>query len=232
MEWLHTRWPAGTVEPIPESRPDGATAIEGVRIAGDLTGIPLLKFSSDTGARAAAAAAGELAGETRPADPELLDLAIVGGGVSGMAAALEARRRGLRFAVFEAAEPFSTVANFPAGKPIFTFPSAMTPAGELQFCAEVHPKEELLASLEAQRRAAGIEPVIARIESVERRDGALLLHAEGSAPIRARRVIVATRPQRRLSAPGSSGRRLRKGLQPPVRSEGLRGQERPRRGGR
>lgn len=203
--WLHTRWPAGTVEPLPESRPDGTTAVEGVRIVGDLTGIPLLKFSSDTGARAAAAAAGELAVEARPPDPDLLDLAIVGGGVSGIAAALEARRRGLRFAVFEAAEPFSTVANFPAGKPIFTFPSAMTPAGELQFRAEVHPKEELLSSLEAQRRAAGIEPLIARIERVERRDGALLLHAEGSAPIRARRVIVAigrSGDHRRLGVPG------------------------------
>jgi thioredoxin reductase/ferredoxin len=205
MEWLHTGWPAGIVEPIPESRSGGATAVEGVRIAGDLTGIPLLKFSSDTGARAAAAVAEELAAELRPADPDLLDLAIIGGGVSGIAAALEARRRGLRFAVFEASEPFSTVANFPAGKPIYTYPSAMTPSGELQFRAEVHPKEELLASLEAQRRAAGIEPVIARVDRVERRDGVIFLHAEGSPTVRARRAIVAigrSGDYRRLGVPG------------------------------
>src|SRR5436190_14119007 len=52
VHWLHTRWPAGTVEKLPEIGPDGATSVPGVRITGDLTGIPLLKFSADTGARA------------------------------------------------------------------------------------------------------------------------------------------------------------------------------------
>ena len=50
-----------------------------------------------------------------------------------MAAALEARRTGLRFQILEASEPFSTLVNFPKRKPIFTYPSDMTPAGELQF---------------------------------------------------------------------------------------------------
>ena len=49
--WLHTMWPAGTVERLPEVRDDGTTAVPGVRVVGDLTGVPLLKFSSDTGAR-------------------------------------------------------------------------------------------------------------------------------------------------------------------------------------
>ena len=44
--WLHTRWPAGTVEKLPDMREDGTTAVPGVRIVGDLTGVPLLKFSS------------------------------------------------------------------------------------------------------------------------------------------------------------------------------------------
>ena len=43
--WLHTRWPAGVVEKLPESGELGVTNIPGVRIVGDLTGIPLLKFS-------------------------------------------------------------------------------------------------------------------------------------------------------------------------------------------
>ncbi len=47
--WLHTRWPAGVVEKLPESGEFGVTNIPGVRIVGDLTGIPLLKFSSKTG---------------------------------------------------------------------------------------------------------------------------------------------------------------------------------------
>jgi NosR/NirI family nitrous oxide reductase transcriptional regulator len=52
MRWLHTGWPAGTVEKLPEVNADGTTAVPGVRVVGDLTGIPLLKFSADTGARA------------------------------------------------------------------------------------------------------------------------------------------------------------------------------------
>ncbi|HVE66716.1 MAG TPA: FAD-binding protein, partial [Thermoanaerobaculia bacterium] len=168
--WLHTRWPAGTVEKLPEIREDGTTAVPGVRIVGDLTGVPLLKFSSDSGAKAVRAIlaepgfrrGGEAPGET-------LDVAIVGGGVSGIAAAIEAKKSGLSFRVFEASEPFSTVANFPKGKPIFTYPTGMTPEGDLQFRSDVHPKEELLEDLETLRRAAGVPVTLARIERIERR---------------------------------------------------------------
>ena len=51
--WLHTQWPAGVVEPLPEVRADGSTQVPGLFIAGDLTGIPLLKFALDSGARIA-----------------------------------------------------------------------------------------------------------------------------------------------------------------------------------
>ena len=94
-------------------------------------------------------------GKTRGSDPEILDIGIVGAGVSGVAAAIEAKKSGLRCAIYEASEVFSTVANFPKGKPIYTYPTDMTPEGELQFKSEVHPKEELLENLEATRKAAG-----------------------------------------------------------------------------
>ena len=70
------------------------------------------------------------------------DLIIVGGGVSGMAAALEARKAGLDLVLFEAKRPFQTVADFPKAKPIYTYPRGMTPAGDLQVTADV--KEALL----------------------------------------------------------------------------------------
>ena len=50
--WLHTQWPAGGVEKGPEVNDDGTTSLKGVRVVGDLTGVPLLKFSADTGAKA------------------------------------------------------------------------------------------------------------------------------------------------------------------------------------
>src|SRR5262245_28025098 len=121
-KWLHTQWPAGTVEKLPISGVDGVTTLSGVRIAGDLTGIPLLKFSSQTGAGAVRAILNEPyfaksgAGKQK-AEREVLDVAIIGAGVAGISAAIEAKKAGLNFAVFEATEIFSTVVNFPKAKP-------------------------------------------------------------------------------------------------------------------
>jgi hypothetical protein len=179
--WLHTMWPAGAVERLPEIGEDGTTAIPGVRITGDLTGVPLLKFSSDTGARAVRAIIEEpdFTGSPRSGSSGGLDLAIVGAGISGISAAMEAKKAGLAFRVFEAAEPFATLSNFPRGKPIFTYPVGMTPSGGLQFRTEVHPKEVLLADMERERRQAGIEVTPARIDRIERRGGRLVLHHAG-----------------------------------------------------
>ncbi len=205
--WLHTRWPAGTVEKLPEIQEDGTTAVPGVRITGDLTGVPLLKFSSDSGARAVQAILREPDfADRRPADSATLDLAIVGAGVSGIAAAIEAKKAGLSFRVFEASELFSTVANFPKGKPIYTYPTGMTPAGDLQFRSEVHPKEQLLEDLEARRKAAGVEVTFSRIERIEKKGDLLLLHhGDRKTVSQARRVIVAigrSGNHRKLGVPG------------------------------
>jgi thioredoxin reductase/ferredoxin len=202
LHWLHLQWPAGRVEKLPVVNEDGTTAVPGVWVAGDLTGVPLLKFAADTGARAVAAIADEL-GDEAGADEGPVDVAIVGGGVAGLSAALEAQKRGLRFVVFEASQPMSTIANFPKGKPIFTYPTDLKPAGELQLSAEV--KETLLEELEGQRRAAGIEPRQVRIERLVRKGGLIELHHGGGAPFQARRVIVAigrSGNHRKLGVPG------------------------------
>jgi len=207
--WLHTMWPAGTVDKLPEVRDDGTTAIPGVRITGDLTGIPLLKFSSDSGARAVRAILAEpdfRGGERSPSGIlDILDVAIVGGGVSGVAAAIEAKKAGLRYRVYEAAEPFATVVNFPKGKPIYTYPVGMTPSGGLQFRQDVHPKEQLLADLERERREAGVEITSTRIERIERAGDRLVLHHADGERTEARRAIVAigkSGAHRRLGVPG------------------------------
>ena len=199
--WLHTCWPAGTVEKLPACDEHGRTNVPGVRIVGDLTGVPLLKFSSDSGARAVREIAAELGGEKRAA--EVLDVAIIGGGVAGISAAIEAKRAGLTFAVFEAAQVFSTVANFPKAKPIYTYPTEMKLDGGLQFTADV--KEALLDEMDAQRRAAGIEVTAARIERVAREGDTLVLHDAEKPVARARRTIVAigrSGNHRKLGVPG------------------------------
>jgi len=204
MHWLHTMWPAGDVEKLPVVREDGSTNVPGVYVVGDLAGVPLLKFSADTGAKAAQRIAADPAlarDRARLGDDGVADVAIVGGGTAGYSAALEARKLGLRFVLIESAEPFSTVVNFPKGKLIFTYPTQMTPAGDLRFTAGT--KEELLEELRAQTR--GIEPVRGRATHITRHGGVLQAELEDGQPIRALRVIIAigrSGNHRKLDVPG------------------------------
>ncbi|HXU74212.1 MAG TPA: NAD(P)-binding domain-containing protein [Polyangia bacterium] len=203
VRWLHTGWPAGTVEKLPEVNDDGTTRVPGVRVVGDLTGVPLLKFSADTGARAVQAIAREADVQAKKGTQGVVDVAIVGGGVSGIAAAMEAKKQGLSYVVFEASSEFSTIANFPKAKPIFTYPTEMTPAGEMKLTAVV--KEALFDELEAQRKASGIECRRAHVERVERRGQELAVMVQGGEPVRALRVIIAigrSGNYRTLGAPG------------------------------
>ena len=205
VRWMHLQWPAGTVEKLPEIRPDGSTSVPGLYVVGDLTGVPLLKFSSDSGARAVQTIAADPAFEGRTQQDNVLDLVIVGAGVSGMAAALEARSKGLRFELLEASEAFSTLVNFPKGKPIYTYPTDMTPAGELQFTERSSVKEGLLDELRERTLGAGIVPRPARAEKVTRKGGLLEVQVEGAELLRAHRVIVGigrSGNHRKLGVPG------------------------------
>ncbi len=163
--WLHTRWPAGQIEKFPEVNQDGTSHIQGIRITGDLTGVPLLKFTADSGAKAVQNILDESDFKARQgSSKEILDLAIVGAGISGIAAAIEAKNAGHKFKVFEAKRPFSTIIDIPKGKPIHTYPTEMKPAGEFQISADV--KEGLVEEIEEQRQRHGIEIVSSRVEPV------------------------------------------------------------------
>ena len=201
MRWLHTRWPAGTVEKLPLAGDDGSTNVDGVYIAGDLRGVPLLKFSADSGARVIET----IAARSDIGTGDMTDVAIVGAGVAGMAAALEARRRGLSFVLLEANEPYSTIVNFPKGKPIYTYPKDMEPAGDLVVSADV--KEALVDELRAQT-LDGAEPIDvrhARVERVRRRGDHIEVELAEGDPVIARTAVCAlgrSGNYRRLEVPG------------------------------
>lgn len=187
--WLHGKWPAGTVEKLPEVKEDGTTNVPGIRVVGDLTGVPLLKFSLDTGTKAVNGIMAEHDFQKGKAD-DVLDIAIIGAGVSGMAAGVQASKAGLNYKIFEASQAFSTITNFPKGKPIYTYPTDMTPEGDLQVSAEI--KEDLLDELQQQVDAAGVELTFNKIDRIERKGGVLYLHhGKGLEPTKTQRVIVA-----------------------------------------
>jgi thioredoxin reductase/polyferredoxin len=180
--------------------------VPGLYVVGDLTGIPLLKFSADTGARVIDTIADDKSFQGRKAnDPSVRDVAIIGGGVSGFAALKQAGKRGLTADLFEAAEPFSTIVNFPKGKPIYTYPTEMTPAGDLQFHDKADAKEGLIEDLHDQTLDAGLKWTQARIDRVKRSGGIFELTTGDGETIRAHRVVVAIGRSgnfRKLDVPG------------------------------
>jgi len=206
--WLHTQWPSGTVEPYPLINPDGTTSLPGVRIAGDLLGVPLLKFAVDSGAERVREFLREpdyhpVYGEATVED-NAVDLAIIGGGVSGLSAAIEARKQGLKFRMFEAYEPFSTIVQFPKGKPIFTYPTSMKPRSEVKLAGKT--REQLLQELRQQAGEYKIKIEIRRVFRVRRVSSfGVVDFDDGSPPLVAKRILLAIGKSgnyRKLGVPG------------------------------
>jgi len=215
--WLHLQWPGGEVESLPKVDDDFRTNVDGVYVVGDLAGVPLLKFSVDGGVRAVR----DLVDRGRVAEgakaPD--DVVILGAGASGMAAAREARKQGLSFTVLESRRRFATIRDFQKGKPIYTYPNDMTPAGDLQVSATV--KEELVDELEAQTEDIPVHHGEAyRID--EGADGLAVVTTDGDR-IRGRNVIVAIGRSgnfRSLDVPGEDKEHVHHRLYDPTRCAG------------
>jgi thioredoxin reductase/ferredoxin len=202
--WLHLQYPGGEVERLPRVDAHYRSSMEGVYVVGDLAGVPLLKFSLDSGAKAVRHIADDLDPQPEaPADDDSpYDVVILGGGASGMAAAREAEAQGLSYVVVEASRSFATIKDFQRGKPIYRYPKKMQPAGDVQVTAD--KKEPLVEELEAQA-----EDVTRREGTAERvrraSDGTLAVKLEDGGFVRGRRVIVAIGRSgnfRQLDVPG------------------------------
>ena len=153
------------------------SSVPGVYIIGDLTGVPLLKFAAHSASRVVSRIAKHHISKN---DAKILDVLIIGGGVSGISAGIEAQKAGLSHRIIESNRPLSTIQNFPAGKPIFTYPERMTPAGGLVI--EGRTREALLENLESQAASLQGKPVQATAQSIERKPNGLatrLLTADG-----------------------------------------------------
>ncbi|TGK00347.1 4Fe-4S binding protein [Leptospira langatensis] len=115
----------------------------GLFIAGDLTGLPLLKYAVQSGTEVVANLP-----KTSPLKSKTdLDLVIIGAGPSGVAAGIQAKKQGLKFIILEANRPFHTITSYPKGKPIFAEPEDLHPNSPLHI--QNGTKEELLFSLQS-----------------------------------------------------------------------------------
>ncbi len=186
-------------EPVPD-RPRVDDSLQsrdcpGLYLAGDLTGLPLIRNAINQGAHAARAAARSL---ERKGRTDMLDLVIVGAGPAGISAALEAKEQRLEFVVLEQSSVAASIRSFPRGKLVFDQPLGMPRVGELWL--EESTKEELLGRwlrivrreelpVQEGRRVTAIEAAgqgSGRTFTVRSSD------AEGSEnSVRARRVLLA-----------------------------------------
>lgn len=124
---------------IPHVNPDFQTNVPGLFIAGELGGMGLIRNAITQGCEAMEAIS-RLDGLGRS---DRLDVVIVGAGPAGLAAALGAKEKGLRYEVLEQESFGGTVAHFPRGKVVMTAPVKLPLVGKVRF-TEVS-KEELLA---------------------------------------------------------------------------------------
>lgn len=169
--------------------------VPGLYLAGDVTGLPLIKNAINQGARVADRVAAGLEGEAR--DGDALDLVIVGAGPAGISAALRAKERGLAFEVIEQGTVAQSIRSFPRGKLVFDQPLDIPVAGELWLREST--KEELLSHwmrIVRQNRLPIREDTRVTGLSRDAARGAFRVTfepREGGAPktLRARRVILA-----------------------------------------
>jgi len=112
---------------------------EGIYLAGDVTGLPLIRNAINQGAHALRSIHDELGGTKGGSD---LDVVIVGAGPAGISAALEAKSLGLQYVVLEQRSVAGSIQSFPRGKLVFDQPLNLPLVGKLWL--EESTKEELL----------------------------------------------------------------------------------------
>lgn len=176
--------------PALDDRLEAASA-PGIHLAGDITGLPLIRNAINQGAHAVQSIAAAL--RERPPDPAApkLDLVIVGAGPAGISAALEAKRLGLRYVVLEQASAAESIRSFPRGKLVFDQPLGMPMVGDLWLREST--KEELLGKwLRILRSEQLVIREGVRVHGVEREaSGEMVVIAGAGERIACARVLLA-----------------------------------------
>lgn len=125
--------------------------VRGLFVAGDLTGLPLIKNAINQGVRAVDRIAATLPRKRR----EPVDVVVVGAGPAGLSAALRALEKGLSCVVLEQSTVAASVKSFPRDKIVYDPPLDLPVEGELWL--EEATKEELVAQWTRIVRARAID---------------------------------------------------------------------------
>ncbi len=151
FSWLQKDNPVGEVERYPLIDENGETSVKGIFVAGDLTGIPLLKLAAESGKARIDYLLNDkefLEARKRNNNSAIYDFIIIGAGPAGISAGLEAAKNKCNFIILESSQKFSTIINFPKGKPIFAEPESYEQKSDLKI--QNGSKETLIQELERQ----------------------------------------------------------------------------------
>ncbi len=187
---------------LPEVDEYFETSRPGIHIAGELGGMGLIRNAVSQGLDVAAHLAARLKKGSR-SSAGAVDVAIVGAGPAGLAAALGLKKAGLSFRVLEQDSLGGTIAHYPRQKVVMTEPAVLPYYGKLG--KKLISKEELLeAWQEAIRKADVTITEGVQVTGITGDDGNFSVQTTKGA-LAARKVVLATGRRgtpRKMGVPG------------------------------
>jgi putative YpdA family bacillithiol system oxidoreductase len=203
---------------VPLLGEDLQTSVPGIYVAGELGGFGLIRTAVTQGVQAVA--------NLRPPErrsPGALEVAIVGAGPAGIAAALACRERGLSHIVLDQDGLGGSVHHYPRRKLVMTAPVKLPVVGMMDF-REIS-KEDLVEYWRQVVRRADLKlRGSVRVSGIERTDGRFRL-SWPDGEIHAHNVILATGRRgspRKLGIPGEESPKVAYRLIEPEQFEGRR----------
>ena len=176
--------------------------IKGLHIVGAANGSPLLKTCINEGVEVVRYISRLAKPQSEAGDDELVDLVIIGAGPAGLAAAMEASRRGYSYRLLEKSRPLDTIHNFPAGKHVYAEPASLATQGQLWL--DDSTKEDLLEKW--GQAASGLKIELGfNVVDIQKLADHFEVKTTSGVMVRGRRVILAIGRMgnpRRLNVPG------------------------------
>ncbi|MGQ0504055.1 MAG: NAD(P)-binding domain-containing protein, partial [Myxococcaceae bacterium] len=162
---------------------------QGVYIVGELGGMGLIKNALQQGLQVGKHLSVKLKGQARKAGGDLVDIAIVGAGAAGLAAALACKEEGLSFRVLEQDSVGGTIAHYPRQKLVMTERVDLPLVGK--FGKKIISKEELLGAWKkiVEKAQIRVEQGV-KVEHIHGDDGAFKV-ATNRGDVKARKIVLA-----------------------------------------
>ncbi|TGK18432.1 NAD(P)-binding domain-containing protein [Leptospira stimsonii] len=206
FSWLHNNAPEGPVEVYPEINDSFESSVPGIRVIGDLTGLPLLKFAVESGSKVVQEIEQrrQIPKKSEKKDNRIYDVLIVGAGPAGVSAGIELKKLNYNFIILESNDLFHTIKSYPKGKPIFAEPE------DLKTNSEIHilngTKESLLEDLQSSLKKWTLPIEIgARVTQIQKEEVGFSVGCEDGRIFRTMEIILAigkSGDARNLQVPG------------------------------